>query len=227
VNAVAPLYLASASPRRRELLGRLGVPFEVVAAPVDEEALADEFAHPVAHLAEHLARAKAAAALGLVRVSFAGPVRVMAGDTTVLLKGHALSKPRDAGHALALLQALRAREHVVVTALALASGGTDNESVTLRSCAVHTRVTMRDYSDAEVAAYIASGDPFDKAGAYAIQHDGFHPVDAVSGCHPNVVGFPICAAAALLGVRPPATADRTQVCPWSAQCRTPLPGLAP
>jgi MAF protein len=226
VNAVVPLYLASASPRRRELLGRLGVPFEVVAAPVDEETLAAEHAHAVLHLAEHLARAKAAAALGMVRVDSAAPVRVIAGDTTVLLEGYSLGKPRDAGHALALLQALRARGHVVVTALAVASGGTDIEPLVLRSCAVRTRVTMRDYTDAEVAAYIASGDPFDKAGAYAIQHDGFHPVDGISGCHPNVVGLPICAAAALLGVRPPATADRAQVCPWAAQCRTPLPKLA-
>jgi nucleoside triphosphate pyrophosphatase len=227
MSAVAPLYLASASPRRNELLSRLGVPFALVNAPVNEEALEAEFAHPVAHLAEHLARAKATAALEVIRARSTGALRVLAGDTTVLLKGHTLGKPRDAAHARSLLLELRARDHDVVTALAVAShGAADAVPVTMRSLAVRTRVTMRDYTEAEIAAYLATGDPFDKAGAYAIQHEEFHPVRAISGCYPNVVGLPVCAAAALLGVRAPDASDQPGACPWFAHCRAPLPEIA-
>jgi MAF protein len=218
------LYLASTSPRRRALLARLGVPFTAIVAPVDEDALAAAFTGPAVHLAEHLARAKAAAALDAARADAGGPARVLAGDTTVLLEGQALGKPRDAAEAAAMLRTLRARPHDVVTALALATDGLDGAMTMVRSLAIRTRVMMRDYEDGEIATYIATGDPFDKAGAYAIQHAGFHPVDAINGCYPNVVGLPVCAAAALLGARAPA-ADRAQVCPWSAQCRAPVPEL--
>ncbi|HEV2235189.1 MAG TPA: Maf family protein [Ktedonobacterales bacterium] len=220
----APLYLASTSPRRRALLAQLGVPFAAMAAPVDEEALTATFTGPTIHLAEHLASAKAAAALDLALESAGGPARVLAGDTTVLLHGQALGKPGDAAQAAAMLAALRARPHDVVTALALASISANEAAAKVRSLAIRTRVTLRDYGDDEVAAYVASGDPFDKAGAYAIQHEAFHPVAAISGCYPNVVGLPICAAAALLGARAPHAAQ-LRACPWSEQCQPPLPAL--
>jgi MAF protein len=226
VNQAAPLYLASSSPRRRALLGLLGEPFTVVESHVDEEALEAAFAHPVAQLAEHLARSKAAAALERARDRLSQPLRVLAGDTTVLLDGEVLGKPRDAANAAAMLHALHGREHTVVTALALAEGGADEQAVSLRSFAVATRVTMRRYSNAQVAAYIATGDPFDKAGAYAIQHATFHPVREIAGCYPAVIGLPVCAAATLLGIRASDAAHPARGCPWFAECRAPSPDCA-
>ena len=125
-----------------------------------------------------------------------------------------------------MLQALRGRAHTVVTALALAEGGIGEQGVTLLSLAVATRVTMRRYSTAQVADYIATGDPFDKAGAYAIQHATFHPVREIAGCYPAVVGLPLCAAAALLGIRAPDAAQPGRGCPWFAECHPPLPECA-
>jgi septum formation protein len=208
------------------LLDLLGVPFTVVEAPVNEEALEAAFAHPVSDLAEHLARSKATAALDLLCDGHSQPVRMLAGDTTVLLDGEVLGKPRDAAHAASMLQALRGRAHTVMTALALAEGGIGEQGVTLRSLAVATRVTMRRYSTAQVADYIATGDPFDKAGAYAIQHATFHPVREIAGCYPAVVGLPLCAAAALLGIRSPDAAQPGRGCPWCAECHPPLPECA-
>jgi septum formation protein len=226
VSQPVRLYLASASPRRQELLGHLAVPFAVTDAPVDEEALEAAFAQPVAHLAEHLAQCKAAAALESLRDQGGEPIRVLAGDTTVLLDGEVLGKPRDAAHAAAMLQALRGHIHRVVTALALAEGGAGDEPVAIHSLAVRTRVVMRRYTDSEIADYIATCEPFDKAGGYAIQDAVFHPVHEITGCYPSVVGFPVCAAAMLLGIRPAAAPDLAGGCPWSALCRAPLPECA-
>jgi MAF protein len=226
VSQAAPLYLASSSPRRQALLNLVEMPFTVIEAPVDEEALEASFASPAEELAEHLARSKAAAALASVPDGVGQPARVLAGDTTVLLAGKVLGKPSDAGHAAAMLQALRGRRHMVVTALALAERGSEQPVGTLRTLRVATRVTMRRYSDAEIADYIASGDPFDKAGAYAIQHAGFRPVREIAGCYPAVVGLPVCAAATLLGMRSPDAAHSAGGCPWHAACRLPLPDCA-
>jgi septum formation protein len=225
VNHPAQLYLASASPRRRELFKQLAPAFETIEAPVDEEALTATFAGPLSDLAEHLARSKAAAAFDRLSEDAASNAGVLAGDTTVLLDGAALGKPNDAAQATAMLQALRDRPHDVVTALAVAEGGGSSAQAAVRSLSVRTRVYMRDYTDAEIAAYLATGDPFDKAGAYAIQHDGFEPVQSIIGCYPNVVGLPLCGAAMLLGVRPPDSPPVVSGCPWSSACRAPLPSF--
>lgn len=164
------LVLASASPRRRELLSRLRLSFEV--RPVDIE----ENAPPGVRgdiLARRLAREKAEAA------RLANPdTDIVAADTVVVLDGIVLGKPRDSGEAREMLGALRARWHEVITAVAFLPHG---ETAPLIRHPV-TSVRMRDYSDAEIDASIRRGDPFDKAGAYAIQDEALAPVAEYNGC---------------------------------------------
>ena len=181
-----PYVLASQSPRRRELLSWLALPFCAAAADVDETPLPGEA--PVA-LAVRLAEAKARA------LEVDTPARfILAADTVVALDGVSLGKPADPAEARAILAALRGKEHAVHTGVALRAPRTGH--LWLRC--VTTRVTMRAYSEADIAAYIATGDPFDKAGAYAIQHAGFDPVACLERCYANVVGLPLCAVLALL-----------------------------
>lgn len=113
---------------------------------------------------------------------------VIAADTTVADGKDILGKPADDRQAAEMLTRLRGHTHQVYTAVAVID--TANQVLSLDSCG--TDVPMREYSDDEIAAYVATGDPLDKAGAYAIQHDGFHPVSHLSGCYANVVGLPLC-----------------------------------
>ena len=194
------LILASASPRRRDLLARLGLPFEVVEPDIDESALAGRPERVARRLAVGKARA----------VSADHPdATVLAADTVVAHGGVLLGKPRDAAEAEATLERLRGRVHRVVTAVAvLPPARTGARRGGRRPFVDHavTRVTMRRYTDAEIAASIARGDPFDKAGAYAIQDERLAPVaryDSLPadrrGCYCNVVGLPLRTAARLLG----------------------------
>jgi MAF protein len=185
------LILASNSPRRRQLLALGGWEFDVCPAPVDETPLEGEL--PVAYvrrLAESKVRAAAGSAGGLF----------LAADTSVVdepatLGTKILGKPSDESDARRMLLALRGRTHQVYTALALYHPG--NDRLLVDTCC--TDVPMRNYSKAEVDSYIASGDPLDKAGAYAIQHAGFHPVEELRGCYANVMGLPLCHLSRLLG----------------------------
>jgi len=189
------LILASASPRRRELLGLLGYPFEVVVSGADEDAhLDDGPAAYVLHTARHKAETVAAeTALHDAAVAGAPTRLIIAADTTVALDKTILGKPATAAEARSMLVALRGRDHEVHTAVCVLAGDGREETV------VHTAiVTMRNYSDAEIDAYIATGDPFDKAGAYAIQHPTFSPVAGLSGCYPGVMGLPLCDLIPLL-----------------------------
>ena len=216
-----PLYLASTSPRRSQLLAQAGITFERLLAPIDEDALSESYTGPLEHLGEYLAREKALAALRLLAQS-GREGRVLASDTTVLLDGRSLAKPRDLAEAETMLRTLRGREHVVATGVALA--GTDPNWIISATSA--TRVLMRDYSDKEIAAYVATGDPLDKAGAYSIQHPIFSPVARFTGCHLGVIGLPVCLVSALLGHWPTETTGGdgdTSVCPWSSGCRQPMP----
>ncbi len=183
------LVLASSSPRRRELLAGLGVSYDVCKPEVDETPRAGE--PPLAYVAR-LALEKARAVANQVQ----GDGVVLAADTVVILaadtigvdaQGEILGKPADADEARAMLRALRGRDHLVVTAFVLLplNGGEPIQQQ------VKTTVTMRDYTDEEIEAYIASGDPFDKAGSYAIQHPEFRPVAALNGSYTNVVGLPV------------------------------------
>ncbi|HPH96437.1 MAG TPA: Maf family protein [Anaerolineaceae bacterium] len=180
------LILASNSPRRAQLLGLTGLRFIIRPANIDESRLPGE--HPAPHvlrLAGEKARAAAAGA--------DGPL-VLASDTIVVDGEDILGKPRGAQDARRMLMQLRGRTHQVFTAVAISDPATHREQVDL--CV--TDVPMRFYSDAEMDAYIASGDPFDKAGAYAIQHAGFHPVEKMTGCFASVMGLPLCHVLRLL-----------------------------
>ncbi|MFQ6057512.1 MAG: Maf family protein [Anaerolineae bacterium] len=175
-----PLILASRSPRRRQLLTLLGLPFTVVTAEVDEGPLKGQ---DPATTARRLSRAKAQAVTALVAEGL-----VVAADTLVVLEGQILGKPADPAEATAMLRRLRGRRHLVLSGLTLLDARSGQEATEL----IETRVWMRPYSDEEIAVYVASGDPLDKAGAYAIQHAGFHPVARLRGCTANVMGLPLC-----------------------------------
>ncbi|HMM29380.1 MAG TPA: Maf family protein [Aggregatilineaceae bacterium] len=190
------ILLASASPRRRELLSLTGLRFTTAPADLDETVQPGEAARAYTI---RLSQEKAAAALPAARAS--GAV-VLAADTTVADGDDILGKPADADEARAMLLRLRGRAHQVITALTLIDSIT-GQSVT---DVATTDVWMRDYSDAEIEAYIASGDPFDKAGGYAIQNTAFHPAEVRSGCFSNVVGLPLChltRSLRALGITPP------------------------
>ncbi len=171
------LILASASPRRRELIAHLVVPFEVAVSGVDETVRDGE--QPEA-LARRLALAKAE------EVATQHPEAViLAADTIVVLDEAVLNKPADANEARSMLARLRDREHIVITAVAVATKGQ------VRVEAPSSRVTMRPYSAHEVETWIDSGGPFDKAGAYAVQDPAFAPVTRIEGCYCNVMGLPL------------------------------------
>jgi septum formation protein len=199
----ATILLASASPRRRELIKLVGLPVETTSADIDEVPLPNERADETAR---RLSKAKATQAAQYI--PHPSSFILLASDTVVSLDGEPLGKPRDAADARSMLQRLRGRVHQVYTAITLidlrptsaqrAVPGADigeyaaddgGLSITEVAC---SDVPMRAYSDDEIEAYIASGDPFDKAGAYAIQHDGFSPVENFAQCYANVMGLPLC-----------------------------------
>jgi septum formation protein len=171
--------LASSSPRRRSILDALGLPFDVAPADVDESPQARE---APGDLAARLAVAKASA----VTERFQGRLAV-GSDTVVALDDEPLGKPDSPEDAVRMLRALRGRMHLVITAVAVARANGDRVQTWHETDA--TRVWMRDYSDEEIATYVASGDPMDKAGAYAIQHPLFRPVARLEGCYLTVVGL--------------------------------------
>jgi MAF protein len=183
-----PLVLASASPRRRELLEAAGVPHEVIPADIDERAREGE--SPV-ELALRLAREKAVAVAQRLRGE---PRQVLGSDTIVVLDDRVLGKPRDREDALRLLRALAGRTHTVVTAVAVV----DSQSLAARQCAVESRVTLRSASEEELRRYVATGEPLDKAGAYAIQGEGGWLVSHLEGSRSNVIGLPVEETLALL-----------------------------
>lgn len=202
------LVLASASPRRRELIAALGVAYDVQPADVSEETTERD---PV-RIAEGLALRKARAVCELLDEGAA----VIGSDTVVAVDGTILGKPADAAAARAMLATLRGREHEVVTGVAVIARGL--------VAADHSRtaVRMRPYSDDEVEAYIATGSPFDKAGGYAIQDEAFRPVERFDGCECGVIGLPLWTLRKLLRVTadvhaaPPAL-ERCATCPLRAR----------
>lgn len=211
-----PLLLASASPRRRQIIAKLGLPFTVAVAPTDEDAAQKHYIGPVEQLGQWTAEHKAMATLTLPEASNR---IVITADTTVLLDGKELGKPRDAAHARALLLSLRGRWHHVVTGVVVSTitGG----KIQMYGASCTTPVLMRPYSEEEVAAYIATGDPLDKAGAYGIQHPQFQPTERIDGCYLNVVGLPLCTLVDLLArfdVYPIDQGLKGTDCPWSERC---------
>ena len=181
------LVLASGSPRRREILESAGLEFEVVVPDVPE---GPPFAvERPAKYVQRMARDKASAVSSRL-----GRGVVLGADTVVVLEGEILGKPESASQAEEMLRRLRGRDHGVTTGLAVV----DSETGRVEMAAAASTVHMRRYDDDEIAAYVASGEPFDKAGAYAVQDTHFRPADRVEGCYLNVVGLPLCETAELL-----------------------------
>lgn len=217
MTTTLPLLLASASPRRRQLLSLLGLPYTVGVSPIDEEAMQVRYRGPITGLAQWLAEHKA---LGALTLAEADNHLVITADTTVLLDGEVLGKPRDKAHAHALLLALRDRWHHVVTGVAVSRSSDEKPEIYSASCT--TPVLMRPYSEEEIAAYIATGDPLDKAGAYGIQHPEFQLTERINGCYLNVVGLPLCTLVKLLArfeIQPAGERRKEANCRWSTKCK--------
>jgi septum formation protein len=212
-----PLLLASASPRRRQLISLLGLPYSVAISPADEDALQETYRGPITGLARWTAEQKALATHSLPE---AANRVVITADTTVLLDDAVLGKPRDEEHARQLLLSLRGRWHHVVTGVVVSA--MIDDSLEMRASSCDTPVLMRSYGEEEIAAYIATGDPMDKAGAYGIQHPQFQPTERIDGCYLNVVGLPVCTLVRLLAAFNVFPADREHnegTCPWSERCK--------
>jgi len=197
--------LASGSPRRRQLLDALGVPYLQAAADIDERAAN----HPALAKAEHLARP------GIV---------TLAADTMIELGSERLGKPADRDEATEMLRVLSGRTHVVRTEVALV--GAAGRRLWF---GVGSMVTMRPRDDAAIAGYVASGEPLDKAGSYALQGAGAALVESYRGCYSNIVGLPLChafSAMRKLGVAIPTRPERAFentfgfVCPAAAIARS-------
>jgi septum formation protein len=199
------LILASASPRRRELLTQAGVRFEVRPAHIPEDPLPGE--EPVAYVTR-LAREKAEAVFRELAGALSargraeksddaegGPLAVLGADTTVTLDGQILGKPADAADAARMLRLLSGRSHRVITGVALKTA----EGVEV--AAEVTAVRFVSLSDAEIDAYVATGEPMDKAGAYAVQGGAGRWIPRIEGCYFNVVGLPLALVCALLEAR--------------------------
>ncbi len=181
------LYLASKSPRRRELLGRLGVDFDILDVDVPEHR---EPGEPAEGYVLRVAREKAGA--GLLQVVALPDAVAIGADTEVVLDGDVFGKPRDAAGAAAMLRRLSGRTHEVVSVVVLVSAGREAHAVS------RSRVTFAELSEADIAGYVASGDPMDRAGAYAIQGGAERFVSHLDGSYSGVMGLPLHETAGLL-----------------------------
>jgi septum formation protein len=187
VKSVSFIYLASGSPRRRELLRQIGVSFQVIGAELDETARQGE--SPLAYVSR-LAEAKAAA--GWERSRDSGDAPVLAADTAVVLDGRILGKPAGWNDAMAMLLQLSGRTHEVLTAVALRT------AAGLKVKVSQSTVSFRSIDPAEAKAYWQTGEPADKAGAYAIQGYAAIFIDGLKGSYSGVMGLPLFETAALL-----------------------------
>jgi len=180
------LVLGSASPRRAALLREMGVPFAVLASDVPETPLPGEAPAAFAQ--------RAAVDKGVAVAALRPGAWVLAADTVVAVAGEILGKPRDAADARRMLRQLSGRVHEVLTGVALCAP----DGACVEALVVRTAVTFRDLSDEEIAAYVAGGEPADKAGAYAIQGGAAAFVSAVNGSLSNVIGLPVDEVRAML-----------------------------
>jgi septum formation protein len=190
MNAVPPLVLASASPRRSALLKQLGLAHRVVPADIDEQRHAGE---PIEQCVRRLAAQKAlrVSELLVAAAPQSLPTAVLAADTTVVIDDEMLGKPRHREHALAMLAQLSGREHEVLSAVALLYAGT------LHAALSRSRVRLRALSRQECEAYWESGEPLGKAGSYAIQGRGAAYVEDLHGSYSGVMGLPLFETAGL------------------------------
>ncbi|MBV7334007.1 Maf family protein [Chloroflexi bacterium TSY] len=203
------MILASGSPRRQQFLTELGLTFDIRVADIDETPHPGEAPIP---LVRRLASTKAQAVADQLQPDGYRSL-IIAADTIVALDNQLLGKPADATEATVMLHQLRNRMHQVYSGVSILSLGGDGIAQTQRTIVNSTDVIMRDYSDEEVAEYVASGDPLDKAGAYAIQHPTFAPAAELSGCFASVMGLPLgdlCNLLSEFGVS--VKTDVTSVC---------------
>lgn len=187
------IYLASASPRRQELLQQIGVPFALCLAPIDETPFVDEGA---ADFVVRMAKNKANAAADFLVEQHAEVLPVLAADTIVVLDGVIFGKPRDTQHASEMLAQLAGQTHEVMTAVCVWHAG-QSDVVTVTS-----RVTFQALSAASIAAYVATGEPLDKAGAYAVQGKAAAFIRHLAGSYSGVMGLPLHETAQLLACVP-------------------------
>lgn len=183
------IYLASRSPRRGELLHQIGVDFEVLPSDIDESVLSGEAPE---HYVLRLAREKAQACANIIAQQGLATMPVLAADTTVCADGEILGKPDNDEHAAAMLRMMSGRWHSVHTGVAMAHG--DHVEVLLSS----TQVEMKTLTENEIAAYVASGEPRDKAGAYGIQGLAGAFISRIEGSYSGVMGLPVFETAQLL-----------------------------
>ncbi|WP_246116263.1 Maf family protein [Denitromonas halophila] len=191
------IYLASNSPRRRELLRQIGVRFDVLLFrdmargdhDIDETPLPDEIP---ADYVQRIALAKAEGGMGRVQWRHLPHRPVLAADTTLEVDGQIIGKPDDAEHATQILRTLSGREHVVHTAIALTDGQRTEHRLNTN------RVRFRTLSNADIRRYIATGEPMDKAGAYGIQGRAAMFVEHIEGSYTGIMGLPLFDTAALL-----------------------------
>ncbi len=174
------IFLASQSPRRQELLAQLQVTFDVIDVNVHEQRQQGEAPWDYVN---RVAREKAGA--GLLQLAGSPGAVVMGADTDVVLAGTVLGKPENAGQAFEMLRALSGQTHEVITAVWLISAGMEAH------CVVRSKVRFAAITDAEIHAYIASGEPFGKAGAYAIQGRGAAFIESIEGSYSGIMGLPL------------------------------------
>jgi septum formation protein len=191
------VYLASQSPRRQELLQQLGVRLELLLPRPDEDAEALETALPdeaPAHYVVRVSVAKAKAARRRLEAGGHAIAPILTADTTVTIDGRILGKPHDAADAIAMLTSLRAREHDVLTAVAVV----DANGALLPTALSRSRVRFAAVDDAAIARYADSGEPFGKAGAYGIQGRAAEFIERIDGSYSGIMGLPLFESAALL-----------------------------
>ncbi len=177
------IYLASASPRRQQMLSWIFQEFESVPSDIDETPRPGEAPVPYC---QRMALGKAM----LCAASISDNAFVIGSDTTVYINHRILGKPKDEDEAVEMLKTLNGKEHLVCTAVALAQRR--NEEILFRHTICETVVRFREMDRYEILDYVASGDPMGKAGAYAIQNRDFHPVESIRGCYAAVMGLPLC-----------------------------------
>ncbi|HEY3626617.1 MAG TPA: Maf family protein [Terracidiphilus sp.] len=194
------LFLASASPRRRELLTQAGYTFTVHPAHILEDPRPGEA--PIAYVTR-LAREKAEAVFAEFSPGSRTPLQVLGADTTVTLDNQILAKPEDAADAARMLRLLSGRTHQVITGVAVVTAEFTEVAAEV------TAVRFLSLSDEEIASYVATGEPMDKAGAYAIQGRAARWIPRIEGCYFNVVGLPIALVATMLDT--PADRELTKI----------------
>lgn len=225
------IILASSSPRRRVLLGRIIPTFDIFSPDIDESQRHNET--PIAYVRRMAAEKAFAGGIGRlmdgkINPPAGGYAVVLAADTIVISPDgqQILGKPATPEEAWQTLQLLRGQTHTVCTAVHIECFGR-RMSGSIQTCdaaeLVQTQVTMRHYTDAEIAAYVDSGDWRDKAGGYAIQHAGFHPVAHIEGCFTNVVGLPICAVKRALDALEIAPEGLSIPCHDECDCASEIP----